>query len=92
MSGKNDDQDDPASASWHLDKRIPIALILTLALQTGTIIWWAAGVTARLEQVERRQEATAPQADRLTRVEVRIEAIQDGIARIERAVQRPGGN
>lgn len=29
---------------WHLDKRIPVALILTLLGQMAVAIWWARGV------------------------------------------------
>lgn len=81
--------DDPASTSWHLDRRIPIALIVSIALQTGLGIWWAADLSARVGQVERQQAASAPQGDRLTRVETRLEAVQEGIARIERLIQQP---
>lgn len=81
--------EDPASTSWHLDKRIPIALIVTLAVQTGLGIWWAADLSARVGQVERQQVATAPNSDRLTRVETRLEAVQQGIERIERLIQTP---
>jgi hypothetical protein len=52
-------------------------------------IWWAADLSARVSQVERTQNAAAPQGDRLTRVEVRMEAIQEGITRIERLIQQP---
>lgn len=79
---------DPAGGEWQLDKRVPVALIFALAIQTGSIIWWAAGVSARLNQVERQQVLSAPHSDRLTRVEVRIEAIQEGVSRIERLVQQ----
>lgn len=38
---------------WHLDKRVPIALIATVLVQTTSIIWWAATMTSRVESVER---------------------------------------
>jgi len=37
---------------WHLDKRVPVALILTIVLQTGGVIWWASQQTHRLGAVE----------------------------------------
>lgn len=44
---------DPAQlGGWHLDKRLPIALIVTLFVQSAAIIWWAATTSARLDQVE----------------------------------------
>ena len=38
--------------TWHLDKRVPIALILTLLLQMGTAIWWASRMDTRVSIVE----------------------------------------
>jgi len=45
-----------ADREWHLDKRVPVALILALALQGAGGIWWAASTSERLDQVERRLE------------------------------------
>lgn len=41
--------------AWHLDKRVPVAIIFSLILQSAAIVWWASGVTSRLETVERAQ-------------------------------------
>lgn len=38
---------------WHLDKRVPIALIVTIVLQTAGLVWWAASLEGRLMRVER---------------------------------------
>ncbi len=35
---------------WHLDKRVPVVLILTIALQTGGAIWWAATIAGEVRQ------------------------------------------
>jgi hypothetical protein len=40
--------------TWHLDRRVPIALIGAVVLQTLGVAWWAAGVTFRLDDHERR--------------------------------------
>jgi hypothetical protein len=73
---------------WHLDKKVPLALILTIAIQTGGFVWWAASTNERVANLERRVDASAPQADRLTRVEVKIEAVQEGITEIKRMIRR----
>ncbi len=39
-------------SQWHLDKRVPIALIIALFAQSGTIIWWAATTDARVDNIE----------------------------------------
>lgn len=80
-----------SDGNWHLDKRVPIAMILAIAMQTGGWIWWASATAQRLDHVEREVQrqmtAAPPQADRLTRVEVKLEAVQDGITEIKRLIQ-----
>lgn len=77
----------PSDSRWHLDKRVPIALIVTIAIQTGSIVWWAATVTARLERLEEKTAVVAPQSDRLTKVEVQLEVVKEGIIEIKRLIQ-----
>jgi uncharacterized coiled-coil protein SlyX len=38
--------------SWHLDKRVPISLILVLLGQTVAIVWWASAVENRVAVLE----------------------------------------
>lgn len=38
---------------WHLDKRVPLALILTILGQTAVAFWWAATLESRVGVVER---------------------------------------
>ena len=73
---------------WHLDKRVPLALIVTIVVQTAGLVWWASSLSERVNSLERTREATAPQADRLTRVEVKLEVMQQGIERIERLIRK----
>jgi TolA-binding protein len=35
--------------AWHLDKRIPIALIVTLIVQTGLAVWWVSNLSHRVD-------------------------------------------
>ncbi len=78
-------EDDPmiSDRHWHIDKRIPLALIVVLLLQTFGMGWWASSTEARLSNVEKRIEASAPIGDRLTRVEVKIETLQTGVEEIK---------
>lgn len=36
------DMQDPSISSWHLDKRVPIALILGMFMQVAVLVWGAA--------------------------------------------------
>jgi hypothetical protein len=73
---------------WHLDKRVPLALIFALFMQTIAAAWWASNTDSRLSVVEKRLDAAAPQGDRLTRVEVKLETVQAGIDEIKRILRK----
>lgn len=77
------------SRHWHLDKRVPVAPIFAMCVQTAGIVWWGATTSERLSNLERRVEATSPQADRLTRVEVKLDNIADSIAEIKQSIRQP---
>lgn len=74
---------------WHLDRRVPIALMLTIAVQTAAIVWWASSLSERVNTLERQIASITPQADRITRLEVNIEFIRDGISDIRRIIAKP---
>lgn len=75
-------------AAWHLDKKVPIAMILAILMQTAGIVWWGATASERLNALERRADAVAPQAERLARVETKLEAVQDGILEIKSILRK----
>lgn len=74
--------------SWHLDKKVPLALIFAILVQTAMGFWWASNQDTRLVAVERQVQAAAPQGDRLTRVEVKIENIQAGVDEIKALIRQ----
>ena len=79
-------------SKWHLDKRVPVALIVTLIGQMAVGVAWMSTLGERVNTLERaesvRAVAAPVNADRLTRVEVKIEAVQEGITEIKRLIQR----
>ena len=79
---------DKSDTSWHLDRKVPIALILTLIMQTGGIVWWGATMSARINALEEKAVVAGPQGDRLTRLEVKVETVQDGIAEIKSILRK----
>lgn len=38
---------------WHLDKRVPVALIVAIIVQTAAAIWFAANLDGRVAVLER---------------------------------------
>ena len=43
---------DQNQEGWHLDRRVPLALITALLIQTGGVIWWAANLSSRVDTLE----------------------------------------
>lgn len=87
---------DKSDAQWHWDRKIPIALIVTIILvfagQTWTAAWWASKTDIRIESLEKVTAAAAPlaatQGDRLTRVEVKLDDAISGIAEIKSILRK----
>jgi len=73
---------------WHLDKRVPLALIGTLAMQTIVVVWWAANASARLDALEKKVESAAPQVERLVRVETKVDGLLDSLKEVKSLLQK----
>ncbi len=70
-------------AGWHIDRTIPLAMILTILVQIGTTVWFFAKMDSRvanLEEKGREEKVNSVETrredkdwrDRLTRVEIRL--------------------
>lgn len=78
---------DPASTSWHLDRRVPIVLIVTILAQTAGAIWWASSVNSYIES---DKAANAVLSERLTAVERDNNAVATRITRLEVLLETQG--
>lgn len=78
--------------SWHLDKRVPIALIVALVAQTLAVGLWAGAVNQRLHTVEIGVVQQREQNERLIRVEEKLVALNDKLdSRYEKDQRRQEG-
>jgi len=88
-----------SDTSWHLDKRVPISLILALLVQTAGMVWWAASLSGRVDVNARDIRATQSemgvlrssaqtQAVQLGRIEEQISGLRGDIARLTAAIER----
>jgi hypothetical protein len=86
-------------AHWHLDKRVPVAIIFAILLQTGGAIWWAANISARVganetavarltDSGEVLRAAVHEQAVQLGRIEEQINGLRADIQRMLSAIER----
>lgn len=82
-----------------LEKRIPLAFVLTLGLQAGGAVWWAAEkeahdrtMAARINELDQRyastQHYTLEMVQRLARLETLAEAQAASMRRIENSLIR----
>ncbi len=55
---------------WQIDKKIPVALIFTLLIQTAGFAFWMGQLSVRIDQLEATNLRYATNSDRLTRLEV----------------------
>lgn len=84
----SDYKDDPASGGWHLDRRIPVALIITLGLQTAGVFFWMGQLSVRIDQLEAQVLRAATNSDRLTRLEVQLEQVGLTLQRIDQKLEK----
>ena len=83
---KNGDR--PSESYWHLDRRIPVALIVTIVLQTMAIVWWAASMNERLSSLEDRVNGMHDFGPRIIRLEEKQDGIRQRLDRIDRNLRR----
>ena len=69
--------------AFGLDMKIPLALIVTVVVQTGGALLWAGGEAQRVTEVERRLDKQQGVSERLARLEAEAESTGAALARIE---------
>lgn len=87
---------DKSDERWHVDRKVPVALLVTLVLtftgQTITAIWWASKTDSRIESLEKQSTVAVPisseQGTRLTRVEVKVDNLIDGLTEIKSILRK----
>ena len=74
--------------AWHLDKKVPIGLLVMIVIQTITLVYvgttWKTDIDHRLSTLEKSDDARSPQGNRLTILEQQFTFIQSTLQRIER--------
>lgn len=82
-------KDDPATRKWHIDRRIPLALIFAIGLQIAGFIWAGAQLFAsvgrldeRVTALEQQAKTTIETSNRIVRVETKLDAVGDRLDRM----------
>ncbi|WP_041535849.1 hypothetical protein [Parvibaculum lavamentivorans] len=74
--------------AWHLDRRVPIAVIVTLLLQSAAALVWAGSANERLSTLEVRAVRIDEMVERTARLEERAKAASAALERIEARLAR----
>ena len=79
---------DQEGGRWHLDKRVPIALIFAIAAQSLGAVWFASAINQRVAVNEATLFARTPLVTRMVKTETRMESIQEDVREIKGLLQR----
>jgi hypothetical protein len=83
---------DTSDSGWHLDRKVPIALIIAIATQIITFIWWAAQASARLDNLEKQTIAAGSQFERLVKLETKMDNVSMTLGELKSLmIRRPTG-
>tara|TARA_R110000868_G_scaffold40543_5_gene139812 strand:- start:1981 stop:2241 length:261 start_codon:yes stop_codon:yes gene_type:complete len=70
-------------SGWRIDRHVPVALVLTIILQTGAALMWSGAAAERLTALEVRSARTDEIVERTARLEEQSKAMQAALVRIE---------
>jgi hypothetical protein len=70
-----------------IDRKITFALIFALIVESAGVFAWAGGTGERLKEVEMRVATQSEMAERIARVEVKLELAAAQLTRIERKLE-----
>lgn len=88
MAPPKDDEKKTDKENWHLDKKVPIAIIVMVITQTLMGVWWVSKLDSRLALVETRTERFWTERDavrdRLLTLEQQSKTILETLNRIDR--------
>ena len=84
---------------WHLDKRVPIALIAVLVAQTMGWVWWAASMDARTTshsqsiarnviRIQRAWDKMNVDGDKVTSTAERVAKMEGTLEHVSRQLDR----
>lgn len=80
--------DDPATKSWQLDKRIPLALIVAILIQTLGFAYWTGTLSQRVTSLEATRMSQMDSPGRIIRLETQVDGIKSTLQRVESKLDR----
>lgn len=76
-------KDNEPPEHWHVEKKIPLALIFAMAVQTVCLIAFLAQLDGRVGRLEKDSEAKNWQAERIIRIDERLTSLQTSMLELK---------
>ncbi|WP_448950586.1 hypothetical protein [Labrys neptuniae] len=84
---------------WTVDKKIPLALVITLLIQTGGVVWWSSQLNSRVtiieekslkleEEIGKLKDGGGEVRERFAKAETSMQAFVETTRRIEAKLDR----
>ena len=74
--------------AWSIDRRVPVAVIVTILVQSAAALLWAGAANERLGALETRTERIGELVERTARLEEQAKSANAALARIEERLGR----
>ena len=74
------------SHGWRIDKRVPVAVIIAMALQIAGILVWATQLDARVAGVEHQMSGESLLMEKFARLEERLEFLKRDVESINKKI------
>lgn len=82
----------PPQENWHLDKKVPISIIVALFMQTIVFVYvgttWKSDVDARLTAIEKTDSEQSSHENRIVILEQNFNYIRGDLAEIKALLRR----
>ncbi|WP_407949543.1 hypothetical protein [Parvibaculum sp.] len=73
---------------WAIDRRVPLAVIVAIVMQSAAALIWAGAANERLAGLETRTERIGELVERTARLEEQAKAANAALGRIEERLGR----
>ncbi len=80
-----------AEETFRLERKLPLALLLAVAVEAAAVLLWTGGAAARMDVLEGRVAAQGSVNERLARLEAQGDATRAAVSRVEALLDRETG-
>lgn len=88
MSEKQTPKRRESDNHWHLDKRVPVAMIATMLLWIFSAAWWGSNLETRIVTLEELATKNQTVEARLSRIEESQQWLKEIIKRIDSRLEK----